>query len=99
MKIYSKWGENCARFNDDAVVRYERGACATTWASTKACDEDILKMCAKHNYSWFSNDWWIMTHDMSSQVLGWPEQEYAGYQHFNLELLQLLQQYREKIKR
>ena len=93
------WGENCARFNDDAVVRYERGACATTWASTKACDEDILKMCAQHNYSWFSNDWWIMTHDMSSQVLGWPEQEYAGYQHFNLELLQLLQQYREKIKR
>ena len=93
------WGENCARFNDDAVVRYERaGFSSTSWNSVKSYYEDILKMYAEHNYSWFSNDWWIMTNDMSSKVLGWPDQEYAGYPHFNLELLQLLQKYREKIK-
>ena len=91
------WGENCAHFNDDAIVRYEpAGFGGTSWNSIKAYYEDIFKMYAEHNYSWFSNDWWIMTHDMSSQVLEWPDQEYAGYQHFNLELLQLLQKYREK---
>ena len=93
------WGENCTRFNNDAVVRYESAAFGgTTWNSVKSYYEDVLKMYAEHNYSWFSNDWWIMTNNMSSKVLGWPDQEYAGYPHFNLELLQLLQKYREKIK-
>ena len=94
------WGENCAHFNDDAVVRYERGGFGgTSWNSIKEYYEDVFKMCAEHNCSWFSNDWWIMTNDyadMSSKVLGWPDQEYTGYQHFNLELLQLLQKYRER---
>ena len=42
------WGENCARFNDDAVVRYESaGFSGTSWNSIKAYYEDIFKMGRK----------------------------------------------------
>ena len=92
-----KYGEACAKYNTDAVVRYERAIfTATTWESMKAYYEDIFKMCAEHDFSWFSNDWWVMTNDMSSEVLNWPKQKYEGYENFNLELLQLIQKYQSK---
>lgn len=60
--------------------------------------EDLLKSFEEHDFSWFSNNWWLLTDEYPQNrvIAECPSTEYAGYEHFNLELLQLLQKYQSK---
>lgn len=83
----------------NCVVRFERADFSgTTWSSMKAYYEDLLQSFDNYNFGWWSNDWWLMTEEypQTKIIAECPSTEYAGYEHFNLELLQLLQKYQSK---
>jgi len=83
----------------NCVVRFERADFSgTTWSSMKAYYEDLLQSFENYNFGWWSNDWWLMTEEypQTKIIAECPSTEYAGYEHFNLELLQLLQKYQSK---
>ena len=80
-------------FDGNGVIRIERGTFGgAIWSELKEYYEDLLKSYEKYGYSWWSNDWWLLTNETNS-IAEAEYIEYAGYEHFNLELLQLLQQY------
>ena len=69
---------------------------ATQWTSMVRYYRDFFEMCAKNGFSWLSNDWRSMTqqHVQEQQILECPKGiSYKGYNSFNKELLQLLQEY------
>ena len=83
----------------NCVVRFERADVnGATWEAMSAYYEDLLKSFEEYGFSWWSNDWWIMTDEYAQTkiIANCPSTEYAGYEHFNLELLQLLQKYQSK---
>ena len=95
----SAWSEAIAAFDGNCVIRFERADFSgTTWASMSAYYEDLLKSFEDYGFSWWSNDWWILTEEYPQTriIAECPSTEYAGYEHFNLELLQLLQKYQSK---
>jgi len=95
----AKWSEEIADFDGNCVIRFERADFSgTTWGAMKAYYEDLLQSFEEHGFSWFSNDWWLMTDEWAQTkvIAECPSTEYAGYEHFNLELLELLQKYQSK---
>lgn len=46
-------------------------------------------------FSWWSNEFWYMTDEgaQAKLIAGCPSVNQDGFEHLNLELLQLLQQY------
>ncbi len=54
--------------------------------------EDLLESYEEYGFSWWSNDWWLITCE-NNVIAGKTTIEYAGYEYFNMELLQLLQKY------
>lgn len=87
------WSEAINDFDANCVIRFERADFSgTTWDSMAAYYEDLLKSFEKYGFSWWSNDWWLLTGDRDV-IAECPYTEYAGYESFNLELLRLLQKY------
>ena len=85
--------EILSRFDGNCVIRFESGDFGgAIWSELREYYEDLLKGYEKYNFSWWSNDWSRMTNDMGS-IAEATYIEYAGYEQFNLELLQLFQQY------
>ena len=84
------------RFDGNCVVRFERGTFGgATWNALSAYYEELLKAYEKYSFSWWSNDWWEITNN--TRTIAEAEYiEYAGYEYFNMELLQLLQKYQSK---
>jgi len=80
-------------FDGNCVIRFERGTFSgALWSDLKAYYTDLLNSYETYGFSWWSNDWWEITHH--TRTIAEAEYiEYAGYEHFNMELLQLLQQY------
>lgn len=95
----SAWSDAIGDFDGNCVIRFERADFSgTTWESMSAYYEDLLRSFEEHGFSWWSNDWWLMTNEypQTKIIANCPSTEYAGYEHFNLELLQLLQKYQSK---
>jgi len=95
----AKWSEAIADFDGNCIIRFERADFSgTTWESMKAYYEDLLQSFTDHGFSWWSNDWWILTDEypQTKVIAQCPSTGYAGYEHFNLELLELLQKYQSK---
>lgn len=93
------WSAAIDDFDGNCIVRFERADFSgTTWESMAAYYEDVLQSFSEYGFSWWSNDWWILTDEypQTKVVARCPSTEYAGYEHFNLELLQLLQKYQSK---
>lgn len=95
----SAWSDAIGDFDGNCVIRFERADFSgATWESMSAYYEDLLKSFEEYDFSWFSNDWWLLTDEypQTRVIAECPSTEYAGYKHFNLELLQLLQKYQSK---
>lgn len=93
------WSDAIAGFDGNCVIRFERADFSgATWSSMAAYYEDLLKSFEEYGFSWWSNDWWLLTEEypQTKVIAECPSTEYAGYEHFNLELLQLLQKYQSK---
>lgn len=87
------WSDAISGFDGNCVIRFERADFSgTTHSSMINYYEDLLKSFTEYGFSWWSNDWWLLTGDRDI-IAECPYTEYAGYESFNLELLQLLQQY------
>lgn len=90
--------EHAAKMNEfdgNCIIRFERGTFSgTTWESLSAYYEDLLRSYEEYGFSWWSNDWWEIT-NKTGTIAEAEYVEYAGYEHFNLELLQLLQKYQK----
>ena len=95
----AQWGEEIAKYDGNCIVRFETAAFdGVAWEDIKAYYEDVLSMYQKHGFSWWSNDFWIMTDEypMKHVVGGSPITSYDGFEYFNPELLELLQKYQYK---
>ena len=93
------WSEAIAGFDGNCVIRFERADFSgTTWDSMKAYYEDLLKSFEEHGFGWWSNDWWLMTEEYPQTriIAECPSESYAGYSHFNREMLELFQKYQSK---
>jgi hypothetical protein len=77
-----------------SIVRYE---CALfnggVWSAMMDYYEDMFIALNEYEVGWWSNDWGIMTNDMSANIAGIQQIEYEPYTYFGLELLKLMQQY------
>jgi len=95
----SAWSDAIGDFDGNCVIRFERADFSGgIWPEMKEYYEDLLQSFEEYGYSWWSNDWWLMTEEypQTKIIANCPSTEYAGYEHFNLELLQLLQKYQSK---
>jgi len=95
----SAWSDAIGDFDGNCVIRFERADFSgATWESMSAYYEDLLRSFEEHGFSWWSNDWWLLTDEypQTKVIANCPSTEYAGYEHFNLELLELLQKYQSK---
>lgn len=93
------WGEKIEDYDGNCVIRFEEGAFSgVVWKDLKAYYEDILSMFNRHGFSWWSNDFWIMTDEypQTRVIAEMPTTSYAGFDHFCLELLELLQKHQYK---
>ena len=80
-------------FDGNCVVRFESATFGgAIWSEMREYYEDLLKSYEKYGFSWWCNDWWLLTNDTGT-IAESTYVEYAGYERFNLEFLQLLQQY------
>jgi len=85
-----------SKFDANCIIRFERGTFSgATWDALSAYYEDLLKTYEKYGFGWWSNDWWLIACD-NNVIAGKTTVEYAGYEYFNMELLQLLQKYQSK---
>ena len=92
-----KFAEEINSFDGNCVIRFERGSFSgTIWSEQREYYEDLLKSYEEYGFSWWSNDWYVLTNDLTSVIAESKYSEYGGYEFFNLELLQLLQQYQSK---
>lgn len=79
---------------EGSIIRYERAN-----FNGVICDEmleyyeDMYLVLNEYGVGWWSNDWWVMTNDMSTSIAGVEQTSYDQYEYFNLELLQLMQRY------
>lgn len=98
-KTIAVWSEDIAGFDGNCVIRFERATFGgTTWESMSHYYEDMLASFAEYGFSWWSNDWWLMTEEypQTKIIAECPSTAYAGYEHFNLELLRLFQKCQSK---
>ena len=90
------WCDKIAAFDSNCVIRFERADFSgARWDAMAAYYNDLLSAFKEHSFSWWTNDWWLMTDEYAQthNVAESPGVEYAGYPRFNLELLHLLQRY------
>ncbi len=95
----SEWSRAIADFDGNCVIRFERADFSGgIWPEMKEYYEDLLKSFEEYGYSWWSNDWWLMTEEYphTKVVAECPTTQYAGYEYFNLEMLELFQKYQSK---
>ena len=87
------FAEELSRFDGNCVVRFESGTFGgAIWSELREYYEDLLRSYGEHGFSWWYNDWWLLTND-TGYIAECEYVEYAGYEEFNLEPLELLQQY------
>lgn len=93
------WSQMISEFDPNCVIRFERADFSGgIWPEMKEYYEDLLQSFEEYGYSWWSNDWWLMTEEyaITKVVAESPDESFAGYDHFNKELLELLQKYQSK---
>ena len=89
----NKFAKELNKFDGNCIIRFERGTFGgAIWSELREYYEDLLKSYKEYDFGWWSNDWWLLIND-SGAIAESTYVEYAGYEHFNLELLKLLQQY------
>lgn len=92
------WCAEISDFSPQCIVRYE-DACfslGTTQGSILRYYEDVLSTFEKYGFSWLSNDYELILQESTNRIADAEVVEYDGYASVNLELLELLQKYREK---
>ena len=92
------WCAEISDFSPQCIVRYE-DACfslGTTQGSILRYYEDVLSTFEKYGFSWLSNDYELILQESTNRIADAEVVEYDGYDFVNLELLELLQKYREK---
>ncbi len=90
------WCEAISKFDGNCVIRFERADFSSpAWGDIKEYYADLLSAFNEYNFSWWSNDFWIMTEEYPNtySIPEAPTEEYAGFKVFNKELLELLQEY------
>ncbi len=93
------WSDAIGEFDGNCIIRFERADFSgCIWSEMKAYYEDLLMSFEEHGYSWWSNDWWLMTDEypQTKIIAECPSTQYAGYPYFNLEMLELFQKYQSK---
>lgn len=95
----SQWSKAISDFDGNCVIRFERADFSGgIWPEMKEYYEDTLRSFEEYGFSWWSNDWWLMTEEYphTKVVAECPTVKYAGYEYFNLEMLELFQKYQSK---
>ena len=93
------WCQMVSEFDGNCVIRFERADFSGgIWPEMKEYYEDLLQSFEEYGYSWWSNDWWLMTEEyaITKVVAESPDESFAGYDHFNVEMLELMQKYQSK---
>ena len=89
------WGGAIHDYAPGAVVRFESAwTLGKTQTSILKYYDDLLGMCDKYHFDWWSNDYSVMALQKYEGVIGETKVAYAGYPRFNLELLKVLQKHR-----
>jgi len=94
-----QWSKAISEFDANCVIRFERADFSGgIWPEMKEYYEDLLMSFEEYGYSWWSNDWWLMTEEYphTKIIAECPSVAYEGYSHFNLEMLELFQKYQSK---
>ena len=94
-----QWSKAISEFDGNCVIRFERADFSGgIWPEMKEYYEDTLRSFEGYGFSWWSNDWWLMTEEYAHTkvVAECPTVQYAGYEYFNLEMLELFQKYQSK---
>ncbi len=77
-----------------SIIRYERALFnGGISEAMMAYYTDMYTALNERGIGWWSNDWWVMTNDMSESMAGVQQTSYGQYACFNLELLKLMQRY------
>ena len=95
----SQWSKGRSDFDGNCVIRIERADFSGgIWPEMKEYYEDTLRSFEEYGFSWWSNDWWLMTEEYphTKVVAECPTVQYAGYEYFNLEMLELFQKYQSE---
>lgn len=94
-----RWSKVISEFDGNCAIRFERADFSGgIWPEMKEYYEDLLQSFEEYGYSWWSNDWWLMVEEypQTTVIAECPSTKYAGYDHFNLEMLELFQKYQSK---
>ncbi len=89
-----EWADYVAALKGNCVVRFERADfTGVHWDDMKAYYNDLLDIFNEYGYSWWSNDYWLMTdrYPQTAVIAESPIEPAEGYDYFNKELLELLQ--------
>lgn len=95
-KFTSNWGKAINELSGNCVIRYE-GATFSNGATQKAMlayYDTLLTMYDKYNFSWYSNDYELIQADSDWKTPDAKLVKYGKYEHFNMELLKLLQKHK-----
>lgn len=90
------WCQIIEDFDGNCMVRIEAAEFSgAVWEDVKAYYEDVLSSFTRYGYSWWNNEFWLLTNEYPQTIVvaECPSQPYDGFDHFNLELLELLQKY------
>lgn len=84
---------------EGVTIRYERADFGgVIWTEMTEYYEDMYRVLNEYKIGWWSNDWWIMTNDMSEEIAGIEQTSYSFYACFDLNLLRLMQQYQNNAR-
>lgn len=84
---------------EGVTIRYERADFGgVIWTEMMEYYEDMYRVLNEYKIGWWSNDWWVMTNDMSEEIVGIEQTSYGSYACFDLNLLRLMQQYQNNAR-
>lgn len=95
-KYAKEWGKAVSGLSKNCVIRFENATFSngTKRAAINKYYETLLSMYDKYGFNWYSNDYEIILEDAYFKMPDAKLVKYGKYEHFNMELLKLLQKHR-----
>lgn len=89
------WAKTMSGYSPNLIVRFENAGfdIGCTQDSVLKYYSDLLSTFGKYDFSWYSNDYWRITHAENNFYAGVKTVKYKDSSYFNADMLKLLQKY------
>lgn len=89
------WAKAMSGYSSNLIVRFENAGfdIGCTQDSVLKYYSDLLSTFDKYDFSWYSNDYWRITHAENNFYAGVKPVKYKDSSYFNADILKLLQKY------